>query len=374
MGFHTFQTPYDWGRLDRYRRIAQDSGVSVLDFSVGSPVDHVPQSVRQALAAAADDSNASGYPITQGTAALRTAIADWFLGCRGVDLRPLHAGMLPTVGSKEGVALMACLLHCGAGDVVVQPRVSYPTYEIGTELAGATVLKVDDVSDVESWRHVPGVRAIWVNSPCNPTGEVLSTAQLTSIIAAARDIGAVVLSDECYALLDWGDPAAPCALSAGVCAGSAEGILVLYSLSKQSNMAGYRAAFVAGDERLITQMTAVRKQIGQIIPGPVQAAMVAALRDGTAVNEQRERYQLRLAKLVRALGDYGYAAHMPQGALYIWVEALSGGCWQDLDDLARLGIVASPGEFYGASDHLRFSITATDATVDEAVRRLTKIR
>lgn len=371
MGFHVFQTPYDWGRLAKYRHIAEESGSTVLDFSIGSPVDHVPASVREALAQSADIPTACGYPSTQGTPALRTAVADWFLSHRGVNLRPLHADVVPTVGSKEAVSLMASLLHFGEGDVVVQPRVSYPTYEIGTQLAGSTALKVDDVADVESWRRVPGVRAVWVNSPCNPTGAVLSAAQLTSIITAARSIGAVVLSDECYALMDWQEQAAPCALAAGICAGSAQNVLVLYSLSKQSNMAGYRTAFIAGDERLIGEMTASRRQIGQIIPGPVQAAMVAALRDGASVNEQRERYQRRLAKLVKALAAHSYDVSMPQGALYIWVRSLSGGCWQDLEDLATIGIIASPGEFYGAPDYLRFSATANDTTVDEAVARLT---
>jgi aspartate/methionine/tyrosine aminotransferase len=85
----------------------------------------------------------------------------------------------------------------------VQPKVSYPTYEIGTQLAGAQVLKVDDVADVASWRNVPGVKAVWVNSPCNPTGEVYSAERMAGIVAAAREIGAVVLSDECYALMQW---------------------------------------------------------------------------------------------------------------------------------------------------------------------------
>ena len=141
---------------------------------------------------------------------------------------------------------MASLLHLGAGDVVVQPKVSYPTYEIGTQLAGAEVLKVDDVADVESWKDVPGVKAVWVNSPCNPTGAVLAAEQMAAIVAAARGIGAVVLSDECYALMQWGNvdveadadtlASTPCALRPDVCGGSAQGVLVLYSLSKQSNM------------------------------------------------------------------------------------------------------------------------------------------
>ncbi len=137
---------------------------------MGSPVDPVPQSVREALAAASDAKNAHGYPVTAGSGDLRDAIFEWFRAVRGVGLQSINADVVPTVGSKEAVALMASLLHLGEGDVVVQPKVSYPTYEIGTQLAGASVLKVDDVSDVDSWCHVPGVKAVWVNSPCNPTG------------------------------------------------------------------------------------------------------------------------------------------------------------------------------------------------------------
>ncbi len=136
----------------------------------------------------------------------------------------------------------------------------------------------------------------------------------------------------------------PCALRADVCGGSAEGVLVLYSLSKQSNMAGYRTALIAGDQSLIGPMAAYRKQIGQIIPGPVQAAMAAGLRDFDAVKTQHSRYQERLGMLVSALRAYGYCTDMPQGALYVWVKAKSGDCWEDLRQLAEIGIVASPGE------------------------------
>lgn len=388
MGFHEFSSPYDWSRIAEYKRAADATPGGMIDLSVGSPVDDAPLSVRGALTAASNDPNAHGYPSTAGTPELRGAIADWFRTVRGVDLGAINAEVVPTVGSKEAVSLMASLLRLGPGDVVVQPKVSYPTYEIGTQLAGATVLKVDDVSDIDSWRDVPNVKAVWVNSPCNPTGEVLSVEWLAEIVAAARQIGATVLSDECYALLDWrgerfrgtardgGDASgvslmsAPCALNSQVCEGTASGILVLYSLSKQSNMAGYRTAFIAGDHTLVTRMTAYRKQIGQIIPGPVQSAMTMGLRDLDAVAEQRDRYRSRLVTLVDALRAYGYDAAMPQGALYVWVRARSGDCWRDMADLARIGIVPSPGEFYGAPEHLRFSVTATDEAIAAAAERL----
>lgn len=384
MGFHEFSSPYDWSRIAAYKRTAKAAFGGMIDLSVGSPVDPVPDSVRKALAVAANDPNAYGYPATAGTADLRTAIAEWFSATRNVDLQAIHADVVPTVGSKEGVALMASLLHFGEDDVVVQPKVSYPTYEIGTQLAGAKVLKVDDVADVASWRNVPGVKAVWVNSPCNPTGEVYSAERMAGIVVAAREIGAVVLSDECYALMQWRDAvndaegeadslaSTPCALCDDVCLGSAEGVLVLYSLSKQSNMAGYRTALIAGDRSLIGPMAAYRKQIGQIIPGPVQAAMAAGLRDFDAVKTQHSRYQERLGMLVSALRAYGYCTDMPQGALYVWVKAKSGDCWEDLRQLAEIGIVASPGEFYGAPEYLRFSATASDAAIASAAERLAR--
>lgn len=401
MGFQTFDSPYDWSRVAEFRQCAQTHTGGAIDLSVGSPVDPVPESVKAALKQACDDDNAHGYPQTIGSGELRNAIHDWFLHQRGVDLTMLKASVVPSVGSKEAVALMASLLHLGAGDVIIQPRVSYPTYEIGTQIAGAKVVKVDDVTDVASWMNIEGVKAIWVNSPNNPTGHIIDSEHLAAIVAAARSIGAFVLADECYAFLDWrgaqdyslsehridiGErpyddvPAsidtssvmnsAPCMLNPQVCAGSAQGILCLYSLSKQSNMAGYRTAFIAGDASLLEDMTRYRKQTGLIIPGPIQHAMAAALRDIEAVQEQKNRYRKRLAMLVNALREHGYDAHMPQGALYVWVHALSGNCWDDMDQLAQLGIVASPGEFYGAPDFLRFSITATDEAIRSASARL----
>lgn len=388
MGFAAFNNTYDWSKLATYRQTAMNTPNGQIDLSVGSPVDPVPQSVQRALAAAANEHNAFGYPKTIGTDELRGAIAHWMRVCRGVDMDAVGAGVVPTVGSKEAVALMASLLGLGQGDVVIQPKVSYPTYEIGTQIAEASVHKVDDVADTDSWRTIPGVKAIWINSPSNPTGAVLSADQLAGIVAAAREIGAVVLSDECYAMMDWRTASThddsneaqaansfslsstPCVLSPAVCEGSAKSVLMLYSLSKQSNMAGYRTAFIAGDADIIKHMSAYRKQLGLIIPGPVQAAMAAGLRDVASVHNQWKRYRYRLESLVSALRDYGYDAHMPQGGLYVWVKALSGDCWNDMAALADLGIVPSPGEFYGAPDSLRFSSTADDETIELACSAL----
>lgn len=225
MGFYEFSSPYEWSRLAGLKRAAGEAEGGMVDLSVGSPVDAVPQSVQQAVVASLDAPNAHGYPATAGTVSLRDAIAQWLRTARNVDVETIGVQIVPTVGSKEAVALMASLLHIGLGDVVIQPRVSYPTYEIGTQLAGANVVKVDDIADVDSWRTLPNVKAVWVNSPNNPSSQVLEIEQLRAIVDAAREIGAVVLSDECYGLLDWREDSSPCMLDSRVCGEALKALL-----------------------------------------------------------------------------------------------------------------------------------------------------
>lgn len=357
---------FPWDSLAPYRERAAAHPGGLIDLSVGTPVDPTPLGIREALAAAAD---APGYPTTHGTGALRTAVAEWFATRRaapGVD----PAAVLPTVGSKELVATLPAYLGLGPGDVVVHPRMAYPTYDVGARLAGATPLPADSVDD---WRGNRAVKLVWVNSPSNPTGAVMGAAELATVVAAARDIGAVVASDECYAELSWTAEAVPSILDPAVCGGSHDGVLAVYSLSKQSNLAGYRAAFVAGDPRIIVDLLEVRKQAGLIVPAPVQAAMEVALRDGAHVEAQREVYRARREMLLPAVRDAGFRVDHSQAGLYLWATR-DEDCWETLDMLAEQGILAAPGAFYGAAAgrHVRIALTATDAAIAAASSRLAK--
>ena len=284
--------------------------------------------------------------------------------------------MLPTVGSKELVAWLPALLGLGAGDVVVHPRTAYPTYDVGARLAGATPLPADDVA---VWAGRPDVRLVWVNSPANPTGQVLGVDELRAVVAEARRAGAVVASDECYALLAWDEPWAgggvPSILDPAVCDGDHTGLLAVHSLSKQSNLAGYRAAFVAGDRALVSRLLEVRKHAGMMVPAPVQAAMVAALDDDAHVAEQRARYGRRRRALRDALEGAGFEVDGSAAGLYLWTRAAGAGqdCWRTVADLADLGILVAPGAFYGPAGarHVRIALTASDESVARAVARLT---
>jgi succinyldiaminopimelate transaminase len=329
----------------------------LVDLSVGTPVDPVPRAVQDALAGA---TNAPGYPLTAGTPELRAAITAWVE--RACAAEP-GFGVLPTIGSKELVAWLPTLLGIGPGDTVVIPTVCYPTYEVGVRLAGANVLRTDSLTAVGP----APVKLIWINSPSNPTGRVLPPAHLRKVVDWARERGAVVASDECYLPLHW--DASPSSVLSAV--DSYHGVLAVHSLSKRSNLAGYRAGFVAGDPELVAELLAVRKHAGMIVPRPVQAAMIAALDDESHVDQQRERYRARRAVLRAALEKAGFMIEHSEAGLYLWATR-DEDCWSTVEWLAERGILAAPGTFYGpaGSRHIRVALTETDERIGAAVARL----
>jgi succinyldiaminopimelate transaminase len=329
---------------------------------VGTPVDPVPPVVRDALAASADS---PGYPLTHGTGRLREAAAGWLARRHGVSVDP--GAVLPVIGTKEFIASLPTLLGCGPGDTVAHPALAYPTYEIGARLAGARPAAADGLSSPGPER----VRLVWVNSPANPTGRVLPAVHLRKMVAWARERGAVLASDECYLELGW-DAEPVSVLHPGVSEGSARGLLAVHSLSKRSNMAGYRAGFVTGDPALVAGLLEVRRHAGLMVPGPVQAAMVAALEDDAHAAEQRARYAARRAALRAALDAAGWVINYSEAGLYLWATRPGLDCWDSVDALASAGILVAPGEFYGPTgkSHVRVALTATDERIGAAAARL----
>lgn len=357
---------YPWDLMGPYRERAAAHHDGLVDLSIGSPVDPTPVIVRDALAAATD---AHAYPTTIGTPDLRAAIVDWFERRRGVT-GLTEANVLPTIGSKELVALLPFLLGLGEGDVVVHPRAAYPSYEMGAVLAGATAMASDDPAE---WPAQ--TRLVWLNSPGNPDGRVLTIEELRAARARARELGAVIVGDECYAELGWEGPWAdepiPSLLDPAVTDGDRRDTLVIYSLSKQSNMAGYRAAFVAGCRTVIARLTNVRKHAGLMLPQPLQHAMAVALRDEVHVVEQKERYRARRATLKPALEAAGFRIDRSEAGLYLWATE-GHDAWESLGRLADLGILGGPGHFYGVHypEHVRLSLTAVDERISAAAERL----
>jgi succinyldiaminopimelate transaminase len=228
-------------------------------------------------------------------------------------------------------------------------------------------------ADIPLGAGVPdSARLLWVNSPSNPTGRVLAPGQLREAVAWARSRGCVLASDECYIELGWS--ASPVSvLHPSVCDGSVEGVLAVFSLSKRSNLAGYRAGFVTGDPALISELLLVRRQAGMMVPEPVQAAMAAALSDDEHAAEQRARYGARREILAAGLAAAGFRVDHSEAGLYLWATRPGLDCWSACELLAaECGILVGPGSMYGpdGTQHIRVALTATDERVAAAGERL----
>ncbi|MFT8395071.1 succinyldiaminopimelate transaminase [Propionibacterium sp.] len=352
---------FPWDTLAQAKARACQHPGGIADLSVGTPVDPTPAIVCEALAAAAQ---APGYPTVWGTAQLRQAVIGYMTrrwNACGLD----EQAVTTAVGTKEVVAWLPTLLALGDHDTVVIPRIAYPTYEVGALMAHTLIERCDDPDEVQS--HP---RLIWINSPANPHGAIASLDLLRRWVAFARQEGAVLAADECYAEFAYDAPAYS-VLDPQVNGGSLDGLLAVHSLSKRSNMAGYRAGFIAGDPAVVSELLAVRKHLGMMVSTPVQAAMVAALDDDEHVRVQRARYAARRELLRSALEQAGFRIDHSEGSIYLWATQGTSGR-ESVDWLAERGILVAPGAFYGpdSGDHVRLSLTATDERIASAAERL----
>lgn len=359
---------FPWDLLAPYKERATAHGL--IDLSIGTPVDPVPALIQQALA---DASDAHGYPTTHGTPALRASISGWMRRRLEVDIDP--SAILPTIGSKELVASLPFQLGLGPQDVVAIPAIAYPTYDVGAKLAGAHVMTADGVDELEAARvraEAAGrrLRLVWLNSPSNPTGAVLPVDVLRDIVTWSRTHGILVANDECYIELGW-DVQPVSIMHPDVVGDRHDGVLAVHSLSKRSNLAGYRAAFVTGDPQVIRALLELRKHSGLMLPGPVQSAMAAACDDDDHVVEQRSRYAQRRSALRSALTAAGFTVTHSEAGLYLWATR-NEDCWDTVGWLADRGILVAPGAFYGQAggQHIRMAMTGTDSNVTSAVDRL----
>lgn len=355
---------FPWDTLEEYKARAAAHPDGLIDLSVGSPIDRVPLPIRTALA---DASDTPGYPQVVGTDDLRTSYADYLARAHGVTVSPRD--VLPTIGSKELVASLPTQLGFGPGHVIAIPELAYPTYEVGAMMAGARVLRISPTALMASGTESP-VSMLWINSPSNPTGAVLDSSVLARLVTWARQHGVLIASDECYLDLGW-DVTPPSILDDAICGGDHSGLLAVHSLSKRSNMAGYRLGFVSGDPQLVGQLVDLRKHLGLMVPAPVQAAGVAALTDDAPVLVQRSRYALRRETLAHTVQRCGFAIEESTAGLYLWCTR-GESALDSVAFFAERGILVAPGTFYGPAGvhHVRIALTASDAHIAAVSARL----
>lgn len=369
--------PYPHDRLDDLRAVADAVDGGMVDCSIGTPVDPMPDAALRALSDAAP--GATGYPFTIGSLAYREAAAAWIGRRFGVGVT---AGeVMACIGTKELVAGLPRLLSLRdpSRDTVLYPGVSYPTYAMGAELAGLRAVPVPVDSE---WRlDLAAVDAddagrallLWLNDPSNPTGVAATPDEMQAAVQWAHDHGVIVASDECYAEFTYDASGAPMPPVTALHA-STDDVLVVHSLSKRSNMAGLRAGFVAGDSDLVSYLGEVRKHGGMMVPAPVQAAAAAALGDDDHVEVQRQRYATRRAQLLPALEAWGLVHDGGPSTFYLWMRNATGAedGWSIAQRLAQTGALVAPGDLYGpaGAEHVRLALSITDEQVAMTIRRV----
>jgi succinyldiaminopimelate transaminase len=359
--------PYPYDRLDGLKPLADAHDGGLVDLSIGTPCDPPSDAVRRALAASDSE---RGYPPSIGSLAFREAACGWMDRRLGVLVAP--DAVAACVGTKEFVATLPSWLklRTPARDTVLHPSVAYPTYEMGALLAGcrSVPVAVDD-----EWRlRLDSIAAddaeralcLWINSPGNPSGAI---DDLTAAAAWGRDHDVPVFSDECYVEYTWTGPRRT------ILEHGPAGVVAVHSLSKRSNLAGLRAGFYTGDPDLVGYLMEVRKHVGMMMPGPVQAAAAVALADDDHVEEQRARYRERIDLMIGVLDAIGVKAPAPDGTFYLWVEAPDGDAWAFTERLMREGgALVAPGDLYGVAGarHVRIALVQPTDRLELVGRRL----
>jgi len=367
--------PYPYDRLAGLAKVAAAHKGGMVDCSIGTPYDPPLPAVIEALASSGSE---RGYPASAGSPQLRDAAAAWLVRRFALHDSPALAAC---VGTKELVASVPHLLRLRTPDqdTVLYPAVSYPTYAMGAELAGCRAVPVPAPAgragglDLDAIAPEDAARALllWSNSPSNPTGGL---GDLGAEAAWGRAHGIPVFSDECYAEFTWDGP------PRSVLQHGSEGVVAVHSLSKRSNLAGVRVGFYAGDPELVEFLRAVRQHAGLMVPGPAQAAGVAALGDDEHVESQRGRYRERLAFLAGILGAYGCPVALPEGGFYLWVP-VPAGTWPDAWVMAEAlatdgGLLVSPGDLYGedGAGHVRVAVVQPMERLALVGERLARVR
>lgn len=353
--------PYPYDRLDAYRAVADALPGGCVDLSTGTPTDPPPSLVVEALAASQAE---RGYPSSIGTPSFREAASSWLARRFNVGVDPSE--IAACVGTKELVAGLPQWLRLRSPerDTVLYPAISYPTYAMGAALAGCRAVPYGDLDDIGS-EDARRALCLWVNSPANPTGELVD---LRAAAAWGRSHGIPVLSDECYIEFTWDGP------GRSILSDGSDGVLALHSLSKRSNLAGLRVGFYAGDRELVHYLSELRKHAGFMVPGPVQAAAVVAFGDDHHVEVQRARYEKRLGRMMDVLGAAGVDSDMPAGTFYLWARVPGDGdAWRLTGELAeRGGVLVAPGDLYGprGAEHIRVALVQPDDRLDLVADRL----
>ncbi len=374
---------YAFAEVDNEVKKLRAAGITPIDFGVGDPIDPTPELIREALKQGADKHKSSGYPSYVGSPDFLKKIAEWHKMRFGIELDPATE-ITSTIGSKEAVFHFP-LAFIDRGDYVISPTPGYPPYQRGTSFAGGEnfllalreennfLPDINEVSDEVAEK----AKIMWICSPSNPTGAVATPEFWQEVIAWAKKWNIIIASDECYTEIYYDEAKKP----HSILEYTKEGVVAFGSLSKRSNMTGYRVGWVAGDPQIVAAFKKVKTNIDSGTPDFVQEAAIAALSDETHVEEMRAKYTARKAVLLDAFGAAGLPIREPDATFYLWQRAPDGMTGVDfakklLDPM--IAVVVTPGAWISdtvrgenpGEHYVRFALVPDLDTTKEAARRI----
>jgi len=341
---------YPKSRLDQRKAEVVARGVRVFDFGTGDPAEPTPEFVRRAVVDAIPD--VSEYPAAHGSDDLRGAAAHWLEKRFGVVVDPATE-VLATAGSMEAIFHFPMLLvETGSRrDHVVYGEPAYRVFEIGTHFAEATrhavTLTADDryllTPEAIGDEVLARTAVVFLNYPHNPSGQEMPAELFERWVAARDEHGFVIVSDECYCDIYFEDP------PRSLLEFGRRGCVAVHTLSKRSGMTGYQTGFLAGDPEVVAALRRFRSAMGVATPVWTQAAAAAAWRDVAHVEERRAVFAQKRSILLEMLEERGHAVYPGTAAMFLWVEVPEGQTDQEYAErLLELGIIVSPGSFFGA--------------------------
>lgn len=381
--FHSIKRlpPYVFAEVNRLKADARAAGADIIDLGMGNPDLPTPQHIIDKLVETVSKPRTHRYSASKGIPGLRRAQARYYERRFGVKLDP-DTQVIATLGSKEGFANMAQAITA-PGDVILVPNPTYPIHEFGFIISGAAIRHLpagngeDFLRALErAWRHsVPKPRAVVLNYPANPTAMVCDVDFYKEVVALAKKLDLIILSDVAYAEIYFEDNPPPSILQVP---GANDIAVEFTSLSKTYNMPGWRMGFAVGNERLIGALARVKSYLDYGAFTPIQVAAAAALNGpDDCVKEIRQVYKSRRDCLVESFARAGWDVPPPPATMFCWApipkqfQSLGSVEFSKLL-IEKADVAVSPGLGFGeyGEGYVRIALVENEQRIRQAARNL----
>jgi LL-diaminopimelate aminotransferase len=374
--------PYLFIEIDKKKKAAQAAGVDLVDLGVGDPDRPTPSVLLRSLAQASRDPAHHQYPLGSGLPAFRQAAARWFERRFGVRLDPASE-VLALIGSKEGIGHLP-VAFVSPRDRVLCPDPGYPVYNAGTLFSEGVPVRMPLLAKndfLPDFGRIPRgalgrCRLMWLNYPNNPTAATASLDFFRDAVRFCKKHGIILAHDMAYSEIYYDGEAPPSVLQVP---GAKDLAIEFHSLSKTFNMTGWRVGFAVGKPELVAGLAAVKGNLDSGVVSAIQVMGITALDSPPSLAASiRKIYQGRRDLFVHGLQRLGFELKAPKASFYVWVKVprghtSAGYCTMLLD---KAGIVATPGNGFGAAGegYFRMTITASEERLRLAIERLATLK